>query len=128
MIRGLYRFLGGTVQRVQNFCVGIDQGEVILFSDFEDEGEMWAGTGPRERRQAITFSEAFQTLPVVQVGLAMWDIDMRAPSRVDLRAENVSAQGFDCVFRTWADTRVARVRVSWIAIGGLRQPDDWDLY
>jgi hypothetical protein len=29
------------------------------------------------------------------------------------------------VFRTWADTRVARVRVSWMAIGAAHHADDW---
>ena len=31
------------------------------------------------------------------------------------------------VFRTWGDTRVARMRIAWIAIGALSDEDDWDV-
>ncbi len=108
--------------------IGIDQGEVVLFSDFEDEGEMWTGRGPRERRRRIKFSEKFKGPPTLQVSLSMWDIDCRTPSRMDVTAETVSLEGFDLVFRTWADTKIARVRASWLAIGTLAHADDWELY
>ena len=41
-------------------------------------------------------------------------------NRADLTAENVSEKGFHLVFRTWGDTRVARVRADWLAIGAVR--------
>jgi hypothetical protein len=31
------------------------------------------------------------------------------------------------VFRTWGDTRVARVRADWLAIGALPHEDDWEI-
>jgi hypothetical protein len=31
------------------------------------------------------------------------------------------------VFRTWGDTRIARVRIAWMAIGELSEGDDWDV-
>jgi hypothetical protein len=31
------------------------------------------------------------------------------------------------VFRTWGDTRVARVRADWMAIGEQRSDEDWDV-
>ena len=34
---------------------------------------------------------------------------------------------FDIVFRTWGDTRVARVRVAWIALGAVANDDGWDV-
>ena len=114
------------MKRLHNL-VGIDQGDVILFSDFEDEGDMWTGRGPRERRRRIGFSERFKGLPVVQVALSMWDIDNHAPTRIDLKAETISEEGFDLVFRTWGDTKVARARASWIAFGTLPHADDWEL-
>ena len=33
------------------------------------------------------------------------------------KAEGISPEGFEIVFRTWGDTKVARVRVAWQAIG-----------
>ena len=116
------------MKRLENHLIGIDQGDVILFSDFENDGEMWTGLGPRERRRRIAFSDTYQTAPSVQVSISMWDVDTKTPLRADVSADAVSEDGFDVVFRTWGDTRVARVRVAWMSVGTLRQPDAWDLY
>jgi hypothetical protein len=107
--------------------IGVEQGSKILFSDFAHDGAMWTGSGPREVRQAETFKEAFQAPPVVTVGISMWDIDHMTNSRVDISAENITAAGFEIVFRTWADTRIARIRADWTAIGPVRDEDDWDV-
>ncbi len=107
--------------------VGIEQGSRILFSDFVDDGAMWTGTGPREVRQTETFREAFAEPPAVMVGISMWDMDHKANSRVDISAENVTVNGFEIVFRTWADTRIARIRADWMAIGKARDEDEWDV-
>ncbi len=115
------------MKRLRNHLIGVEQGELVLFSDFEDEGEMWVGRGQRERRRRVAFDEAFRSEPVVHVGLSMWDLDNGAPARVDIAAETVTEDGFDIVFRTWGDTRVARVRARWMAIGELRQDDDWEI-
>jgi len=108
--------------------LGIDQGEDILFSDFEDEGEMWTGEGDRERRLRVTFSEPFRAAPVVHVALSMWDMDASTNARVQIGAEAVRPDSFEAVFRTWGDTRVARARITWIAIGPVRDDEDWELY
>lgn len=107
--------------------IGIEQGTKILFSDFVHDGAMWTGSGPREVRQKEQFKEAFVAPPAVTVGISMWDMDHNANSRVDITAENVSETGFEIVFRTWADTRIARIRADWLAIGQAQDDDDWDV-
>ena len=116
------------MKRLRNHLIGIDQGNAVLFSDFEDGGDMWTGRGPRDRRKRVAFSEPFRTNPVVHVGISMWDVDNETPLRADVVAETVTVDGFDLVFRTWGDTRVARIRAAWMAMGELRQSDEWDLY
>ena len=116
------------MQKLRNHLIAVDQGELVLFSDFEDEGEMWTGRGPRERRRRVRFREVYRAPPVVQVSLSMWDIDSATPARMDIKAETVMADGFDVVFRTWGDTRVARVRAQWMAIGEAKHEDDWEVY
>ena len=111
-----------------NQTIGIDQGERSLFSDFEEEGAMWTGEGPRERRSPVRFSKPFKTVPAVHVSLSMWDFDSARNARADLSAENVTPEGFEAVFRTWGDTRIARARMRWMAIGPVPHADDWDLY
>lgn len=116
------------MMRISSHLVGVEKGEQTLFSDFEHDGEMWTGKGPRQSRQAVVFSEAFSTAPVVQVSMSMWDIDKHSNMRGDLQAENVTTTGFELVFRTWSDSRVARIRATWMAIGPLEHQDDWELY
>lgn len=107
--------------------VGILQGTRVLFSDFADGGAMWTGNGNRESRFLVTFKTPFNDVPAVQVSISMWDMDHQSNSRADITAENITAKGFHIVFRTWGDTRVARVRADWIAIGSVRDDDDWDV-
>ena len=116
------------MKRLRNQYTGIDQGDVNLFSDFENGGDMWTGSGPRERAKRVRFSMPYKTLPNVQLSLSLWDVDHATNMRSDLIAEEISRESFKLVFRTWGDTRFARVRVNWMAIGELAHSDDWDLY
>ncbi|MFQ5438024.1 MAG: H-type lectin domain-containing protein [Paracoccaceae bacterium] len=115
------------MKRLRNHLIGVDQGSVILFSDFDSDGEMWAGSGPRSRRIAVRFSTSFKSAPIVQVSIEMFDMDQRTNQRSDISHENVTPTGFDILFRTWGDTRVARARAGWLAIGELRDENEWDV-
>jgi hypothetical protein len=53
----------------------------------------------------------------------MWDISNVANARADVSFENVTHEGFDIVFRTWGDTRVARVRAAGVSVGQIRSDD-----
>jgi hypothetical protein len=33
------------MKRMDGNTVGVESGETVLFTDFEDGGEMWTGTG-----------------------------------------------------------------------------------
>lgn len=112
--------------RFSHTAVGIQQGAELMFTAFEDDGPMWTGTGPREARREIVFDTAFRDIPVVQIGLTMWDIADQGNQRVDVWAEDVTAERFTIVFATWGDTRVARVRVGWLAIGPADHDDDFE--
>lgn len=113
------------MKRLRNPRTGIDQGDLAVFSEFDSGGSMWTGEGARERRKTVRFSEPFARPPSVQVSMSMWDMDTSAAIRAELVAENISATGFDVVFRTWSDSRVARVRAAWMAIGDMPFDDDW---
>ncbi|CUH52344.1 H-type lectin domain-containing protein [Shimia marina] len=113
------------MKRIRNNHVGVDQGDEVLFSDFEDGGEMWTGNGPRERRKLVKFSARYRVPPSVHVSLSLWDMDTQANLRAEVVAEEVTNLGFHLVFRTWGDSRIARVRMSWLAIGELGFADDW---
>ncbi|WP_439153805.1 H-type lectin domain-containing protein [Yoonia sp.] len=113
--------------KLNSGTVGIAQGDAVLFSDFEDDGPMWRGVGQRESRSKVSFAQAYRTVPHVQVSVSMLDMSNISNIRLDVQAENITETGFDIVFRTWADSQVARVRVAWMSIGELPDEDNWDL-
>jgi hypothetical protein len=115
------------MKRISSGTVGIEQGSRVLFSDFADDGVMWTGNGPRESRHIVTFKEKFKENPTVSVSISMWDMDHKTNSRADITAENVTAKGFHLVFRTWGDSRVARIRADWLVIGAVNSDDDWEI-
>jgi hypothetical protein len=116
------------MKRFDSKRIGIDEGEAVLFSDFDSGGVMWTGSGARTRRHAVRFESGFTSPPAVHCALSMWDIDSDTNSRVDIGAENITETGFDVTFTTWGNTRVARARVRWLAIGEVAHEDDWHLY
>ncbi len=115
------------MKRIDGRRLGIAQGSVMMFSDFADDGPMWTGAGPREVRCPVRFPEAYAEAPAVIVGVSLWDLDRETNMRADLVAERVTPAGFDLVFRTWGDTRVARIRADWTALGPLIDDDLWEL-
>lgn len=116
------------MKKISSQSIGIEQGNDILFEDFEDGGDMWTGAGKRARVRKIEFSEAFKDAPAVHCSLTLWDVDSATNVRADVQAENVTEKGFELVFRTWGDTKIARMRIGWLAIGAVWEEDDWELY
>ena len=113
--------------RLNSHAIGIDQGDVILFSDYQHNGLMWTGDGPRQTRAYVRFATPFQSPPAVNIGLTMWDVSNAANARADVQAEDITALGFAILFKTWGDTKIARVRVGWQAIGPVSDDEDWDV-
>ncbi len=51
------------MRKLESSVIGIEQGDVILLSDYEHDEDMWAGDGPREIRFAVSFSEKYSASP-----------------------------------------------------------------
>jgi hypothetical protein len=115
------------MRRFQGHVIGVDQGALIIFSDFESGGAMWTGQGPREVRRSVDFATRYGSPPLVHVSLSMFDVDHRQNFPADITTDEVTAEGFVMVFRTWGDTRIARVRADWLAIGEQAADADWDV-
>lgn len=113
--------------KIGSHPLGIVQGSRQMFSDFANDGPMWTGSGARESRHHIRFETAFVGVPAVMVSISMWDADSGSNLRADISADYITELGFDLVFRTWGDTRIARIRADWTAIGALSDPEIWAL-
>lgn len=123
----IFKYKDHRMKTFRTHPIGIDQGGVLLFSEFSDGGSMWTGQGPRERRKSVKFSQPFRSPPVLQIGVSLWDVDTSSALRAEVKAEDITAEGFNAVFRTWSDTRIARIRAAWTAIGEVAHEDDWDI-
>lgn len=75
------------------------------------------GGGDRRFRASVRFEKPFRQLPLVQVGLAGFDISNRDAARLTVATSNVTNEGFDIVLSTWLHTRLWRADVNWIAVG-----------
>lgn len=114
------------MRRFDHFAVGVSSGSTLLFSAFEHDGQMWTGHGPRTELTFVRFSEPFHEPPVVHVSLSMWDVSVAANQRADIKATEITCESFVIRFQTWGDTRVARVRADWLAIGPVAHVDQFD--
>lgn len=115
------------MMRLSGPRTAISQGDVEVFSEFEEGGEMWTGKGGRERRVAVRFDTPYKAAPAVFVSPSLMDMNNEGAYRAEMVAENITQKGFDVVFRTWSDSRVARVRAAWMAVGEMAFEDDWDV-
>ena len=116
------------MKRISSHAIGIDQGDLMLFSDYADNGPMWTGSGARERVAQVAFAQPFGAPPAVHLSMSLLDMATGPSIRADLSAREITAQGFQIVFRTWEDSRVARIRAAWMAIGPLPDDERWELY
>lgn len=107
--------------------VAIAQGDTDIFEDFSTGGPMWTEQGARERRVKVKFPQPFAEPPVVHTGISLWDVDYSTNVRCDLNTDQVTRKGFEIVFRTWGNTRIARARANWLAIGPAKDDDLWEL-
>jgi opacity protein-like surface antigen len=75
------------------------------------------GDGVRTYSGRVAFEHAFNSPPVVQIGVTGFDIDNGDNARLNVGIKNVDVSGFDVELRTWLNTRIWSVDLSWFAIG-----------
>ena len=63
------RFRLKSMKLISSNKIGIQSGTFTMFSDFDKAGEMWVGTGPRERHKRVTFKEKFISSPSVTLNI-----------------------------------------------------------
>ncbi len=93
----------------------VQSGSAQLFSHYERD-YMWTGNGPRTLTAHIAFPAPFRCAPQVMVTLSGLDASHGNNTRVLVSAKEIFADHFDVEVATWADTKLAAVWVSWIAI------------
>lgn len=97
--------------------VQIITGAGELFNHVATNGPMWYEEGDREVRFKIIFTDSFQKIPHITLGVTGMDSSKAQNLRFSLMAESVTLEGFDIVMKTWSDTKIARASVNWSALG-----------
>lgn len=115
------------MKKLYTSVLGISSGTISLFTDFETDGEMWTGEGPRERIVSVVFDNEYKLPPTVHVSLSMIDAANWANQRWEMSVQDISEHGFDISFKTWGDTRIARASATWMAIGEVKGDGDWQI-
>lgn len=95
----------------------VDTGVVI--GSVEDGTGNWKlndGSGARQSRYRVTFMIKQATPPKVAVWLNRIDASLFPTTRLDVRAENPTQEGFDVVFETWGDSLVYGLGATWLAV------------
>lgn len=111
------------VKHVQQ-CTMLGRGSMMilgtgsLFRHVNPEKFMWNQDGERQVEVYIPFRKMFPVVPQIQMGLTGVDASKAQNLRLKLDTCDVSVQGFVAIARTWDDTRLASIDVSWFAISG----------
>ena len=90
-------------------------GKETIFIHYPND-YMWTGQGPRGVQKFIHLpSGLFNGTPQVMAALACIDSSEQANLRVDVSVDMISNNYFRVSVDTWADTKLAMIKVAWMA-------------
>ncbi len=96
------------------FNESIQAGRLEIFSD-EPGWNLAQGTGDRSFRKLIVFEKQFMHSPLVVTSLSGLDAAKEWNLRLVVEPQAVTPFGFDLEMRTWADTSISYLAVTWMA-------------
>lgn len=112
------------IERLESDALVRVQSGVIVVSDAqaEESGLARPDNGSCEIRRGLSgervdFKEPFASTPEVLVSLTQIDQETGGNAILRIEVTAIDAGGFNYDLHTWCNTRVARVRAEWIAVG-----------
>ena len=101
---------------IQNNNINIQSGEwYVEFFAYNEYMHMMNSRGERSITKHIEFDVKFKKTPKVMVSINLFDTDRGTNLRVNVYAEHINTSGFDLRIATWDDTKLYRLRASWIS-------------
>lgn len=94
----------------------MESGRVWMHAE-DPEFALDEGLGDRTADQLVRFKTRFASPPQVVIGLTKIDIDKNHNARISVEAKDIGTESFQVDFKTWSDTHVYGVEVSWFAYG-----------
>lgn len=90
-------------------------GKETIFIHYPND-YMWTGNGPRNVQKFVFLPPGmFNGTPQVMAALATIDSSAGANLRVDVKVDMVSNNYFRVTVETWSDTKLAIIKVAWMA-------------
>ncbi len=80
-------------------------------------GFMANGSGGRKSTTHVKFAKKYSETPIVTLGVIELDVFHAANQRYNILIKNITKEGFDVEFSTWADSKIYSSNVSWQAVG-----------
>ena len=97
--------------------VKIQSGEFNADFPSNTNHYMHCSTGFRSFKKYINFNEKYEKIPKVIVSIKGLDTNKDTNIRLYLKTENIDTSGFDLLVKTWDNTSIYGVKISWISIG-----------
>ena len=76
---------------------------------------MMDGRGERSVTIHINFDKKYEKIPKVMVSISLLDTEKNTNLRINVYAEHINTSGFDLIIYTWDDTRIFRIKATWIS-------------
>jgi len=91
---------------------------IVDAGDFEvDEyPALSSGKGDRSFKKDITFKPSFSERPKVYTAIAALNSACDEMTRVDVKVDNKSSSGCTIFVKTWDNSKIYHIKISWIAI------------
>jgi hypothetical protein len=109
-----------TTNNMGSFIVDIlyiQTGEKYNGYGANSDWRLHIGSGERTYTTAVRFDSPFREPPKVAVALKGQDVDATTNNRIQVIARDITADGFNLVYVTWADSIVYSIWTTWTAIG-----------
>lgn len=93
----------------------LTQSGVVAGDKNQPTWRLYEGNGARSTVIHVPFAERYRRPPTVSIALSSIDIINTANARLTVTAQNITEDGFEAVFSTWADSQIWSARAAWIA-------------
>ncbi len=94
----------------------IQTGTVEVSATTPGYASLQKGNGERAVMIDVAFAKSFEVKPDIIISVNSIDIPKESSIRISAKAISISRDGFTIIVKTWEDSKINGVTVSWIAI------------
>jgi hypothetical protein len=87
------------------------------YEELNTDWKLHIGSGERTYTTALRFDSPFREPPKVSLALTGQDVDATKNNRIQVKARDITVDGFNIVYITWTDSIVYSIWTTWTAIG-----------